>query len=684
MTRRKPQIGPVLMLAGRILLLVLAFAARGTRAQEGGTIFVALDGVCGGMLPCYAHPQDAVNAARSGDTIKLASGRYTGVSIRAAPPGYPHPPVSGLIAQMVYISRTLTLRGGYATTNWTDADPVANPTTLDAEGLGRVLFVTGASASCAGQAISPSIVGLRITGGDAQGMGGHLWGNVGGGGYVFSATARIIRNRVFGNSADHGGGLYLEGSSVTLRGNILSSNTGSMRGGGLGLYDSHASLSENAILSNTAVSGGGLYLYESDAMLNGNSFAANAAYEYGGGLYMLWSDAALDGNTFWSNTAFSGGGLQLHGSGATLQNDVVADNRAEGSGSGVCMRHGSSAHLCHTTIARNTGGDGSGVYVTALGSPSTVALTNTILAGHRVGISVTAGNMATLEGILWHDSGQETYGEGTILTGMVNVYGDPAFVDPDAGDYRIGPASAALDRGVAAGDRTDLEREPRPHGMPDMGADEYWPPGVLKGVYLPLVQRNHRMSSQGGGPQGTAHVVQRGETLSSIAWRHGTSVSAVMRANGLTNPNFIWVDQRLRVPSRSGVAGGAGRGDGAAVETTGRWIEVVLSSQRTIAWQGDRQVRTMVVSTGISRYPTPTGSFRVYAKYPSVTMSGPDYRLPGVPDTMFFYRGYAIHGTYWHENFGSPMSHGCVNLTRADAAWLYQWTPLGTSVVVRN
>jgi lipoprotein-anchoring transpeptidase ErfK/SrfK len=90
----------------------------------------------------------------------------------------------------------------------------------------------------------------------------------------------------------------------------------------------------------------------------------------------------------------------------------------------------------------------------------------------------------------------------------------------------------------------------------------------------------------------------------------------------------------------------------------------------------------MVVSTGIARYPTPTGRFRIYAKYPSVHMSGPGYSLPGVPHTMFFYKGYALHGTYWHNNFGRPMSHGCINLTRADAAWLYGWSPVGTLVVI--
>lgn len=180
--------------------------------------------------------------------------------------------------------------------------------------------------------------------------------------------------------------------------------------------------------------------------------------------------------------------------------------------------------------------------------------------------------------------------------------------------------------------------------------------------------------------EGGTHVVRRGENLTQIARRYGTTISAIVQANGLRNRNFVWVGQRLRIPSGSG--GGGGGGSSSTGPTSGRWIEVILSSQRTVAWQGSTPVRSMVVSTGISRYPTPPGRFHIYAKYPSVAMSGPGYYLPGVPHTMFFYRGYAIHGTYWHSNFGRPMSHGCINLTRADAAWLYSWASVGTPVVI--
>ena len=192
-------------------------------------------------------------------------------------------------------------------------------------------------------------------------------------------------------------------------------------------------------------------------------------------------------------------------------------------------------------------------------------------------------------------------------------------------------------------------------------------------------------SSQGGGAApagGGVHVVQRGETVASIARRYGTTVAAIASTNGLRNPSLIYVGQRLRIP---GASSGTSTGGGTSTPTTGgggKWIDVDLSSQTVRAYQGSTVVRSMVVSTGIARYPTPPGTFRVYAKYPSVAMSGPGYYLPGVPHTMFFYKGYALHGTYWHSNFGTPMSHGCINLTRADASWLYSWTPMGTKVVI--
>lgn len=112
------------------------------------------------------------------------------------------------------------------------------------------------------------------------------------------------------------------------------------------------------------------------------------------------------------------------------------------------------------------------------------------------------------------------------------------------------------------------------------------------------------------------------------------------------------------------------------------WIEVNLSQQMLYAWSGDTLVRSFVVSTGTWQTPTVTGTFEVYLKLVSTTMSGPGYYLTDVPYTMYFHGDYGIHGTYWHSNFGTPMSHGCVNMYTPDAAWLFDFAPYGTKVYV--
>jgi hypothetical protein len=112
-----------------------------------------------------------------------------------------------------------------------------------------------------------------------------------------------------------------------------------------------------------------------------------------------------------------------------------------------------------------------------------VTLTNTILVSQTVGITVTANSTATLIGTLWGSgawaNGTNWSGAGVIVTGTVNVFGDPDFVDPAAGDYHLGPGSAALDAGLNAGVMMDIDNQPRPYHAPDLGADEYWLPGVL-------------------------------------------------------------------------------------------------------------------------------------------------------------------------------------------------------------
>jgi lipoprotein-anchoring transpeptidase ErfK/SrfK len=179
---------------------------------------------------------------------------------------------------------------------------------------------------------------------------------------------------------------------------------------------------------------------------------------------------------------------------------------------------------------------------------------------------------------------------------------------------------------------------------------------------------------------GSVYVIRRGDTLSGIAARHGTSVDLLMAANGISDENRIFAGQRLII--RSGVSGSSESYSAPEQVPTGaRWIDIDLSEQRLTAYQGDTAVFSTLVSTGTANHPTPVGEFAVRTKIDAQTMSGADYYLPNVQYVMYFAGANAIHGTYWHNNFGHPMSHGCVNLPTADAAWLYSWASIGTPVV---
>jgi lipoprotein-anchoring transpeptidase ErfK/SrfK len=118
------------------------------------------------------------------------------------------------------------------------------------------------------------------------------------------------------------------------------------------------------------------------------------------------------------------------------------------------------------------------------------------------------------------------------------------------------------------------------------------------------------------------------------------------------------------------------------VARAGKWIEVILSKQRLIAWQNGRAVMSSAISSGVRRTPTRKGVFTIKRKYRAVRMAGPGYNLPRVPWTMYYSGSYAIHGAYWHNRFGTPMSHGCINLPVAFAGRLYAWAPVGTTVVI--
>jgi hypothetical protein len=242
-------------------------------------------------------------------------------------------------------------------------------------------------------------------------------------------------------------------------------------------------MTANMVLSNTALMGGGLYLEYNDSKLTANNISFNRATLVngeGGGVFLDHSDPLLNRNIITHNYADWGGGLGVYRSSPDLYNNLVADNIAGEYGSGLIIMTTSSPRLWQTTIARNRGGDGTGILV--MFTNSSVSMTNTILISHTLGISVSLGNSANLAGTLWYSNTADWGGEGTIITGTHNYWGDPLFATDG---YHIMTGSIAIDHGVNAGVVDDIDGEIR-LGIPDLGADEM--PGPR--LFLPMIVRN--------------------------------------------------------------------------------------------------------------------------------------------------------------------------------------------------
>ena len=526
---------------GVISIAVLLLATGGPARAQDTCRHVAVTGIDRGDCASASHPcrtiQYALDRADSGDLIKVTAGVYTGTNYLGGRP------------QVLYLNKSATIRGGYGPDFAEPPDPSTNRTVLDAQGAGRVIHVPDApEATIIIEGVQMTGGDATGLGGEPYGD------DMGGGVYalrasvlisdsqVYSNTAHtaagvaaigtelaIHNSRIFSNTAYYGGGVLLYEGSGILAGNTVLSNTSRINSGGIYILHSQVELVDNLVSANSSWYGGGVHIQRSSASLSGNLIHANRA-DYcglGGGIYAQTSELSLsqnvisgnvacggggvvlfanqdrlDGNRILGNTASSaGGGLLLTKTDAEVVNTVVAGNHAE-SGSGLYLR-GASLRLLHATIARNgvgerppgVDGDGIGLWiVSAYNRPSQVVVTNTVLVSHTVGISVAVGNSAHLEATLWGAgawaNATDWTGEGAIVTGTVNLWGDPAFVEPGAGDYHIGPGSAGVDSGVNAGVRVDIDGDARPDNCAfDIGADELYTGNLCPRFYLPLLVR---------------------------------------------------------------------------------------------------------------------------------------------------------------------------------------------------
>ena len=425
-----------LLLAGALVLLSLLGSSPVAHAVMAAR-YVAVTGndtdndCANPSSPCRTV-QHTVDEASSGDTIMVAEGVYTDVHGRSRPANYDAPPAFTTVYQVVLVTETVTIRGGY-TTDFGPPDPEAHPTILDAGGQGRVLLIAGGT--------NPTIEGLRLTGGDATGLygeGGPV--DAGGGVYSTDATAVLSGNLIYSNTAgagnSYGGGLHLRWSDVTLTNNVVVSNTAAF-GGGVRLYyaggllsgntfgyntakngggvvltscDTDVTFSGNTVISNTATtgSGGGIYLYDCPSVISGNTVVSNTAGTNGGGLYVdAEDDATVQDNTFAANTAQAGGGLYLYGSGVTITDNQITGNTAQ-SGAGLLLYY-SDATLIGNAVLGNT--DGIFMRQSSPELINNVIANNTTSATYSSGIYVYDGSHPRLtHTTIANNGGPQSYG----------------------------------------------------------------------------------------------------------------------------------------------------------------------------------------------------------------------------------------------------------------------------------
>ena len=200
------------------------------------------------------------------------------------------------------------------------------------------------------------------------------------------------------------------------------------------------------------------------------------------------------------------------------------------------------------------------------------------------------------------------------------------------------------------------------------GGEWTLPVAVTRAEETPVFRQNDR-----GKLRRTRDVLSRRSWLAVRGRRQVEGMPYLVVRGGRLVP-----EAKVHVIGASSPPDGVGEGE--------RWIEIDLSHQVLIAYEGTRPRYVTLASTGRTRTPgpefnylTPTGLFRIRGKHLTSTMDddapgAPPYSLEDVPYVMYFHGAYAFHSAFWHDRFGRPRSHGCINLAPKDAKWLYDWS----------
>ena len=403
-TSRHPGVG---------LAIVLALAAVTTAPTASAAVYrVATSGSdtpgCGSVATPCRTLQHALDLVVSSDEIRVAAGTYTGVT-----------PLGGH-TQLAWIKdKHVEVRGGFTTSNWTVPDPVANPTILDAQGQGMVLYASYADIGIG----NITVEGFRITGGNAT---DSVSGEDQGGGVHVEHTAHthvvIDTCWVYGNAAESGaGGIFAHRSGgLHVTSSVVENNSG--RGISATYVDNlvvtgstvrghpdvgiHVVTAYNSVtITGTTVTDNspGMRLSSvSDGVISGNTISNNSTTSEGGGITVNGAtDLTISNNRFTNNSGTSGGALHLDGANATVENNVAISNSAPyggyTGGGGFYLNAASTGHidvLDNTLDGNSTVNQGGGmVLLGSIHASGNVLVDNTATSGG----GVVAAIMGTLE-----------------------------------------------------------------------------------------------------------------------------------------------------------------------------------------------------------------------------------------------------------------------------------------------
>jgi hypothetical protein len=430
------------LLALLFTILWLGEPARAMRASAGPAGLLSVRRVCASGCP-YTSVQAVVDAAAPGDVIEIATGVYTGVT------------QTGGQSQIAYITKSLTLRGGYSA-DFTAWSPTTYSTTLDAQDAGRVIYARGP--------ISLTLDGLRLIHGYHQ--------NAGGGIYAANVDVRLLNSLVGSNRlaagdgiglhiaggslilrdsavqenrpnwgdiwAASGGGIYASGATVELYDSLIMSNTAAVsnwqtlgRGGGVFLDNCASLLQRVTFRGNTGSTGtkgrgGGLGTQTGSLRLLDSTFAGNVAAAAdggaGGGAYLRTNYALVSGNAFTGNAASQAAGLTGSGGGLDIGNSWESATSIMG------------VTVTHNLLQGNAARDGGGMV-----AKTAVVLTveDNRLIGNRAetggGLSVLAKSdmgapsAVSVRGNLFQDNTATNNGGGALVFGAVDVLSNRFF-----------------------------------------------------------------------------------------------------------------------------------------------------------------------------------------------------------------------------------------------------------------